>query len=66
MIDNIKDAMTQQGIKTFETNIRKNTKIAESPIQNLPLSLYAPKSNGGMDYHNWKNEILAMIGGNNE
>lgn len=46
------------GEKVFNTLIRENVKLAESPIQHEDIATYAPLSNGAKDYGDLTKEIL--------
>jgi len=42
----------------FETKIRKNIRLAETPSRGLPIQLYAPHCNGADDYNQLTEEVL--------
>ncbi len=46
--------------KVFNTNIRKNVKLSESPSHGMPVMTYAPDSNGARDYAALTKEIIAQ------
>ncbi|KKN00123.1 hypothetical protein LCGC14_1141040 [marine sediment metagenome] len=46
--------------KVFNTTIRKNVKLSESPSHGLPVIAYAPDSNGARDYTALTKEIIAQ------
>ncbi len=46
--------------KVFNTAIRKNVKLSESPSHGLPIMAYAPDSNGARDYTALTKEIIAQ------
>ncbi len=46
--------------KVFNTIIRKNVKLSESPSHGLPVMAYAPDSNGARDYAALTKEIIAQ------
>ena len=46
----------------FKTRIRKNVAIAEAPFSFLPISEYAPRSNGSQDYKSLTNEVIGRMG----
>jgi chromosome partitioning protein len=43
----------------FDAVIRESVKLAEAPSFGLPISSYAPKSNGAADYKALAAEIIA-------
>lgn len=55
-MDNFKKA----GYNCFNTVIRRNKKISETPNKNQSIFEYAPKSIGSEDYSNFVKEIIAM------
>ena len=56
------DAIAKQyGVKVFKTYIRENISIRESQALKLPITEYAPKSNGNIDYLAFTNELLKDI-----
>lgn len=44
-----------------KTRIRRNIKLAEAPSHGLPITLYAPRSYGKIDYENLSKEIINKI-----
>lgn len=46
------------GDKVFKTPIRENIRLAECPISELPIHLYAPGSPGAKDYENLADEVI--------
>jgi chromosome partitioning protein len=46
--------------KVFNTKIRRNIKLAESPSFGQNILKYDPTSNGAMDYRNLAKEVIAM------
>jgi chromosome partitioning protein len=46
------------GAKVFETRIRRNIKLAESPSFGQPIFDYDPASNGAIDYQKLAKEML--------
>ncbi len=44
--------------KVFTTIIRENVRLAECPISNKPITLYAPDSTGAIDYTNLAKEVV--------
>lgn len=48
--------------KVFDTHIRTNIKLAESPAERRNIFDYAPKSDGAKDYLALANEIIKRIG----
>ncbi len=46
--------------KVFKTVIRKNVKLSESPSHGMPVTTYAPDSNGAKDYQALTEEIIAQ------
>jgi chromosome partitioning protein len=46
--------------KIFDTKIRRNIKLAESPSFGQTIIAYDPGSNGAADYRNLAKEVLAM------
>lgn len=47
-------------VKVFETNIRKNIRLAEAPSYGQSIFDYDPKSNGAEDYQALADEVMAM------
>ncbi len=47
-------------VKVFDTNIRKNIRLAEAPSYGQSIFAYDAKSNGAEDYQALANEVLAM------
>jgi chromosome partitioning protein len=47
-------------VKVFNTPIRKNVKLSESPSHGMPVMAYAPDSNGARDYTALTKEIIAQ------
>lgn len=45
----------------FRTRIRKNVAVAEAPLESKSLVLYAPNSNGAVDYKNFTEELIEKI-----
>lgn len=50
------------GARIFETKIRRNIKLAESPSFGKPIIMYDPTSNGAADYRGLAREVLSMTG----
>lgn len=48
--------------KVFNTYIRKNVKLSEAPSHGMPITTYAPDSNGARDYRALTKEIIAREG----
>ena len=46
--------------KIFETRIRRNIKLAESPSFGQTILAYGPTSNGAADYRGLAKEVLGM------
>ncbi len=46
------------GDKVFKTTIRENVRLAECPISELPIHLYAPGSAGARDYESLADEVI--------
>ncbi len=57
VLDKIKEYFDK---KVFNTNIRKNIKLSESPSHGIPIISYAPESNGAQDYEALTKEIIAQ------
>ena len=53
----------EHNTKVFNTYIRENTAIRESQALKQPITEYAPKSNGNIDYMTFANELLDGIEG---
>ncbi|MCS7034071.1 MAG: ParA family protein [Phycisphaerae bacterium] len=51
------------GARIFQTRIRRNIKLAESPSFGKPIIAYDPSSNGAIDYRALAQEVLEMEGG---
>ena len=49
-----------KNVKVFETNIRRNIRLAEAPSYGLSIFDYDPKSNGAEDYRAFAKEALEM------
>ncbi len=47
------------GDKVFKTVIRENIRLAECPISELPIHLYAPGCAGAKDYEGLADEVIA-------
>lgn len=61
--DELSKLAEQYGTKVFNTCIRENVKIAESQALRIPITKYAPKSNGNIDYLAFTEELLEQIKG---
>jgi chromosome partitioning protein len=57
VLDKIKEYFAD---KVFVTTIRKNIKLSESTSHGLPITAYAPDSNGALDYEALTKEIIAQ------
>lgn len=57
VLDKIKEYFED---KVFNTKIRKNIKLSESPSHGMPIMLYAPDSRGAKDYAALTREIIAQ------
>ena len=51
----------QNGSLMFKTRIRKNVTVAEAPLESKSLVLYAPNSNGAIDYKSFTKELIEKI-----
>lgn len=49
--------------KVFNTRIRRNIKLAESPSFGKPIYAYDPSSNGATDYRNLAQEVITLYEG---
>lgn len=49
--------------RIFQTRIRRNVKLAESPSYGQSIFEYAPRSNGALDYLALADELLAYVEG---
>lgn len=65
--DDLKDFLSRSdpeapwaGARIFESRIRRNVKLAESPGYGQSIFEYAPKSSGAEDYAGLVEEVLAM------
>ena len=47
--------------KVFETAVPRNVRLAEAPSHGIPISLYDPKSAGGIAYQKLARELLSRI-----
>lgn len=47
--------------RVFETRIRRNIKLAESPSFGQTIFAYGPTSNGALDYRALANEVISMV-----
>lgn len=52
------------GSKVFNTMVRKNVKLSESPSHGKPVITYAPDSSGAEDYMSLAKEVIIQIPGN--
>ena len=60
---NIEEGVRKQlGDKVFQTKIRKNVRLAETPLESKNIIEYAPKSNGAKDYMAFTEELLEKFG----
>ena len=57
VLDKIKEYFAD---KVFTTTIRKNIKLSESTSHGMPITSYAPDSNGAQDYEALTKEIIAQ------
>jgi chromosome partitioning protein len=57
VLDKIKEYFAD---KVFVTTIRKNIKLSESTSHGMPITAYAPDSNGAQDYEALTKEIIAQ------
>jgi chromosome partitioning protein len=57
VLDKIKEYFEE---KVFVTNIRKNIKLSESTSHGMPITAYAPDSNGAQDYKALTKEVVAQ------
>ena len=57
VLDKIKEYFAD---KVFVTNIRKNIKLSEATSHGVPITVYAPESNGAQDYEALTKEIVAQ------
>ncbi len=57
VLNNIKEYFAD---KVFVTTIRKNIKLSESTSHGVPITDYAPDSNGAQDYEALTKEIIAQ------
>lgn len=57
VLDKIKEYFSD---KVFKTTIRKNIKLSESTSHGVPVTVYAPDSNGAQDYETLTKEIMSM------
>ena len=61
LLDTIKESSLKNYL--FDTVIRVNVKLEESPFEEKPLNFYDKSSNGAKDYKQVTDEILCRIGG---
>ena len=52
------DSIRQQGLPVFKTQIRITVDIIRAQMERQPISLYAPGSNGDIDYMALADELL--------
>ncbi len=57
VLDKIKEYFAD---KVFTTTVRKNIKLSESTSHGVPITVYAPDSNGAQDYEALTKEIIAQ------
>lgn len=60
--DMIEDYARQMNTCVFDTSIREGIAVAEAQTVREPLIDYARRSNPNIDYKNFTNEVLQMIG----
>ncbi|MEK7288844.1 MAG: ParA family protein [Planctomycetota bacterium] len=58
VVDKIKEHF---GNKVFNTMVRKNVKLSESPSHGKPVITYAPESHGAEDYMLLAKEVVAQV-----
>ncbi|MEK7296507.1 MAG: ParA family protein, partial [Planctomycetota bacterium] len=58
VVDKIKEHF---GDKVFNTMVRKNVKLSESPSHGKPVITYAPDSHGAEDYMLLAKEVIAQV-----
>lgn len=58
VVDKIKEHF---GDKVFNTMVRKNVKLSESPSHGKPVITYAPDSHGAEDYMSLAKEVIAQV-----
>jgi chromosome partitioning protein len=51
------------GARIFDTKVRRNIKLAESPSFGKPIITYDPQSNGAADYRALAREVMGMTTG---
>ena len=61
--EEIGDLANEYNTKVFNTYIRENVAIKESQALRIPITEYAPKSNGNLDYSDFTDELLKDIEG---
>ena len=61
--EEISSLAAEYNTKVFNTFIRENIAIRESQALKQPITEYAPKSNGNIDYLNFTDELLKEIEG---
>ena len=61
--EEIKEIAEQYNTKLFNTYVRENISIRESQVLKMPITKYAPKSNGNLDYLAVTDELLKEIEG---
>jgi len=61
--EEISNLASEYNTKVFNTFIRENATIRESQALKTPITEYAPKSNGNIDYLNFTDELLKEIEG---
>ena len=61
--EEISDLAHEYNTKVFNTYIRENVAIRESQALKQPITEYAPKSNGNLDYLAFTDELLKEIEG---
>jgi chromosome partitioning protein len=49
------------GKKTFNTIITRSVRLEEAPAHKMPVSAYAPRSSGAVEYKNLSKEVLKRV-----
>jgi chromosome partitioning protein len=49
------------GAKAFDTTITRSVRLEEAPAHKMPISTYAPRSSGSIEYRQLSKEVLARV-----
>jgi chromosome partitioning protein len=49
------------GAKAFDTIISRSVRLEESPAHKMPITTYAPRSSGAVEYRQLSKEVLTRV-----